>query len=91
MTDARTELETTTDDADNLTCHDGFPQPGSRPTDPALVAVHAVHPDANARYARTQTHADAGAGTQRVAVQHARRGSGGEKFWTPRTVSTDAV
>jgi hypothetical protein len=73
---AWTELETTTTADDDLAHYDGFSRPRPRSTDLALVAVHAVLPDAS---------------TKRVPVQHARRGSGSEKLWASGAVSADAL
>ncbi|KAF8557112.1 hypothetical protein OG21DRAFT_1505739 [Imleria badia] len=50
--------------------------PGIRPTIHALVAFHAVLSYTSARYAWAGTRV----GTQRVPVQRACRGSGGEKL-----------
>ena len=71
------ELETTTAAADDELAHyDGFSRPRPRPTDLALAAVHAVHPDASA---------------QRFPIQHARRASDGETLCASGTVSADAL
>ena len=67
--------ETTTTAADELAHYDGFSRPRPRPTDLALAAVHAVHPDASA---------------QRFPIQHARRASDGETLCASGTVSVDA-
>lgn len=88
LTDARTELETTLDDADDdLPRPDGVARPGVCAANDALGAIHAVHlSDAGTGYAWTGTRA----GTQCVAVQYARCGSGGEKLWASGAISVDA-
>ena len=77
LIDAWTELETTTAAAaDDFAHYDGFSRPRPRSTDVALVAVNAVHPCA---------------GAQCFSVQHARRGSGGEKLCASGAVSANAL
>ena len=56
--------------------HDTSSRPRPHPTDLALLAVHAIHPDA---------------GAQRFPVQHACCGSGGEKLCAAGAVSADAL
>jgi hypothetical protein len=70
---------------------DSFSLPRPRPTDLALVTVHAVSPDA--RRARTGACANADASAQCVPVKYVRRGSGGEKekFYASGAISADAL